>query len=106
MIDLLERESYILHILSLNDDGALLICVDETVLEFGGSSSKKHASARAGVHVNATVSDPRFKIGCCVSDTLVERPHLIGEPETDELQREPVARFAKKKEFLKNEIIH
>ena len=78
-LNLINRERYIEHILSL-DSSTILISCDETLLEFGGVGHT-HVSAPCGVVVfSDQASDPHFSkmqwdVAC--TDTRVKHPCLV-----------------------------
>jgi hypothetical protein len=83
-----ERKVYIDKILQYKPAEVLLICVDETPVDFGGSIGHQRVNAPQGVVIYTSEHDPRFQKmqwSAACSDIRTRRPFKVWTPESDEL---------------------
>ena len=106
-INLAERKAYCDKLLSMQSSDYLLICVDETRIDFGGCSGHARGSAPLGMNIYASDYDPRFskmQWAAASSDTRIERPHHIWTPEDHVLSEELRTKFEQAKLQLRQEV--
>ena len=105
--DLTAREQYCNQVLEMRQADYVLIAVDETPIDFGGSGGRQHVSAPVGVTDYSSKKDPRFSImqwAAASSETRPQRPHCIWTPESNEISDQLMQKFNAAKEILQKEV--
>ena len=85
-LDLDDRARYINEILGLRSQNTLLICADETSINFGGSGHE-HMSAPSGETCYIGSTKPCFtkmQWAAACADTRVPRPHAVWKTENEQ----------------------